>query len=286
MGEVTPDNFSQSITETLANSDYDTLDKGRRALNSKGARRPRFGMGGTDFVGNISLDPRVASGDFHAQLTEEDPYQTLNNIQGFSAVREYPEFPGGNPILGTFTAATTDLITLNSHGLLAGDRVRFTNTGGALPAGLAAATNYFVIASGLTANAFKVSATVGGAAVDITDTGTGTHTAIRFGALLGFFFEKRAIHIAIRQMVDNLEMAEKLGIPVPIAWHTETDAETGLTFTTYMWIDTDNHDIYCACVVMFGVKAGRAISAEAGVDPGSLAVGAGLDFGGVRVVAE
>lgn len=75
----------------------------------------------------------------------------------------------------TVTAAT-DLITSADHGLTVGERVRFVNSGGALPAGLAAATDYYVIASGLTANDFKVSATDGGSAVDITGAGTGTHT--------------------------------------------------------------------------------------------------------------
>lgn len=288
IAEVTTDNFTQSITETLANTDYDTLNTGRIALNAKGAKRPRFGLGGSTFVGNIALDPRVASGDYHGQLTTDDPYQTLSNIQGFSAIREYPDFPTAttaNNAVGTFTAATTDVITLAAHGLLAGDRLRFTTTG-TLPAGLSLATTYYVIASGLGANTFKVSATLGGAAVDITDTGTGVHTANHYGSLTGFLFEKRAIHIAIRQMVDNLAMAERLGIPVPIAWHTETDGETGLTFTTYMWIDVDTHDIYCACVVMFGIKAGRAIEADSSTDPGSLAAGSGVDYGGLRVIGD
>ena len=73
----------------------------------------------------------------------------------------------------TFTAATNDVITASAHGLVDGTRVRFT-TSGTLPAGLSLATDYYVrdAASGT----FKVSATLGGSAVDITDTGSGTHT--------------------------------------------------------------------------------------------------------------
>ncbi len=77
--------------------------------------------------------------------------------------------------IGTFTAATNDLLTCNGHGLLLDAKVRFASIG-VLPAGLSVDTDYFVIASGLTANNLKVSATLGGAAIDITDTGTGTHT--------------------------------------------------------------------------------------------------------------
>lgn len=69
--------------------------------------------------------------------------------------------------LPTVTAtAATDLVNSTAHGLAAGDTVVFTSlTGGA---GLVVDQAYFVIASGLTANAFKVSTVKGGAAVDIT----------------------------------------------------------------------------------------------------------------------
>jgi len=77
-------------------------------------------------------------------------------------------------ITGTFTAnATTNVIT-STRALANGDIIRLTNAGGALPAGLAINTNYYVISStGLTC---QLSLTLGGAAIDITDTGTGTHT--------------------------------------------------------------------------------------------------------------
>lgn len=77
----------------------------------------------------------------------------------------------------TFTAdAGTNLLTSVGHGMAAGDPVRFTSDT-TLPAGLAAGTTYYVIASGLTADAFKVSAALAGSEVDITDAGTGTHSA-------------------------------------------------------------------------------------------------------------
>lgn len=75
----------------------------------------------------------------------------------------------------TFTAATTDIITANSHGLNDGDKVVLTTTT-TLPAGLALLTVYHVVQK--TTNTFKLSLTSGveGPPVDITDTGTGTHT--------------------------------------------------------------------------------------------------------------
>lgn len=78
---------------------------------------------------------------------------------------------------GTFTAdAGTDVVTASAHGLTNGQRVRLTSTG-TLPAGLSAAIAYYVVNK--TTNTFQVSLTSGGAAVDITDAGTGTHTFTR-----------------------------------------------------------------------------------------------------------
>lgn len=80
----------------------------------------------------------------------------------------------------TFTAATTDIITVASHGLSVGDRIEVSSTT-TLPAGLSANTIYYVMA--VTTDTFKVTtnspdANGTGTPVDITDTGTGTHTYI------------------------------------------------------------------------------------------------------------
>ncbi len=81
------------------------------------------------------------------------------------------------PSIGTFTVtlATPAVFTLNSHGFVSGDQVYFTTTG-ALPTGLSANTIYYVIATGLTTNAFEVSATRGGAAINTSVSQSGVHT--------------------------------------------------------------------------------------------------------------
>jgi uncharacterized phiE125 gp8 family phage protein len=56
---------------------------------------------------------------------------------------------------------------------LAGERWRLTNSGGKLPAGLATFTDYYVINPGEGAT-FQLSLTAGGAAVTVTDVGSGT----------------------------------------------------------------------------------------------------------------
>lgn len=72
------------------------------------------------------------------------------------------------------TDVTNNDIWSPAHGLAAGDRVLFWATIGAgLPGGLSEDTEYFVIATGLTTDSFRVSTTSGGSAVDITSIGDG-----------------------------------------------------------------------------------------------------------------
>lgn len=86
--------------------------------------------------------------------------------------------PKGGPKASTvtMTIASPGVVTWNTHGLAAGDAIKFSTTG-ALPTGVTAGTTYYVIATGLTANSFQFSATVGGSAVATTGTQSGTHTA-------------------------------------------------------------------------------------------------------------
>lgn len=86
----------------------------------------------------------------------------------------------------TFTAdASTDIITMTSttnipSNILTGTRVQLTTTT-TLPAGLSLATNYYVIK--VTDSTFKLATSYANAiawtAIDITSTGTGTHTMSR-----------------------------------------------------------------------------------------------------------
>ena len=66
-------------------------------------------------------------------------------------------------------------ITLNSHGFVAGDVIKFTTSvGGSLPIGMSTLYRYFVISDGLGANTFKVSPDPAGVAVDTSSAGSGT----------------------------------------------------------------------------------------------------------------
>lgn len=86
----------------------------------------------------------------------------------------------------TVTSATPAVVTWTTHGLNSGNRVQFTNSGGALPTGISAATTYWVTV--INANTFNISTSLANAQaatfVNTSDTGTGTHTATQFSIVI------------------------------------------------------------------------------------------------------
>lgn len=126
-----------------------------------------------------SVDRFVQAGQF-----SEDPVQIVTTVTPMQAevfsvqiavaclVRDTPisMFSGAKT---AFTVTPgTDRVNVASHGLSNLDVVCFS-TSGTLPAGLTAATPYYV--RNVLSGSFQVSLTASGAIVDITDTGTGTH---------------------------------------------------------------------------------------------------------------
>lgn len=89
--------------------------------------------------------------------------------------RGYAPFGGASALKGFFSVDTTlanDQLFSVGHGMSDGDRVMVFNVfAESLPTGLTEGTVYFVVSSAT--NTFKVSATSGGAAVDITAAGGG-----------------------------------------------------------------------------------------------------------------
>ena len=82
---------------------------------------------------------------------------------------------------GNITCVIANQITCVAHGLIVGDRVRFTQ-GTTLPTGLAAATDYYV-KTVESADIITLSATRGGATLAITVSGTGANTCQVMGPL-------------------------------------------------------------------------------------------------------
>ena len=73
-------------------------------------------------------------------------------------------------------STTAETFTIPDHALVNGDAVRVTSST-TIPAGLVSGRIYYIVER--TAGTFKLSLTVGGSAVNITSTGTGTHTVTK-----------------------------------------------------------------------------------------------------------
>lgn len=112
-----------------------------------------------------------------ATLTFDVPPSTTVTAFGMWSALTAGTFYGWMPLnpgaKGFATAdTTTDLITSYAHGLTANTAIFVDNVfAESLPTGLARNAVYYVASSGLTADSFRVSTTVGGAVVDITASG-------------------------------------------------------------------------------------------------------------------
>lgn len=110
------------------------------------------------------------------------------DLTGASVTVDLPKDGGGKVTFRTAAVAITavdttdDKLTVAKHGLYDGQRVRLTTTG-ALPGGLATATDYYVQV--VDENTFKLKAAASDAsAINLTDAGTGTHSLTTFGLVL------------------------------------------------------------------------------------------------------
>ena len=141
----------------------------------------------------------------------------------------------GRTLAASSVSAAADTITFASaHGYADDDIVRLTTTAGDPPGGLTVLTDYYVIATDSTT--IQLAATAGGAAINITDAGTGTHS-IENG-------EATALELAYRaeNSVDTGTTAGKV--------HT-TDA----TATAIVTIDTDSDACYLIVADVVGTES-------------------------------
>ncbi|WP_188236220.1 hypothetical protein [Sphingopyxis sp. LK2115] len=155
----------------------------------------------------------VHSYDFYASTST-----TLIGIDGYNATPapQRLRINGTNFTLGagsvawltnvtgiTFSPSPTNNINWTSHGLAVGDPVQFYCTGG-MPTGITAFTIYFV-QSVVSASAFKIAATPGGAAISFTGSGSGTRYGYKnpitsyqaFSALSGNPFASVLHHLEV-----------------------------------------------------------------------------------------
>lgn len=93
----------------------------------------------------------------------------------------------------TMTAAATDIVTITAHDMPVNDIVRFETTN-TLPDPLAVDTDYY-IKTVESANTVTLSASKGGAVVNITDTGTGTHKALKQWGVTGLSSDEESAEV-------------------------------------------------------------------------------------------
>jgi hypothetical protein len=112
--------------------------------------------------GNSTWDP-----DYREDLIGITTAATWD-LNGSESAEDFEEVV--NDILYT-ADSTTDTMTATGHGLALNTVVRLVNVGGAFPGPLVRTLDYFVVNP--TANTFQLSLTASGAAINITDNGTG-----------------------------------------------------------------------------------------------------------------
>lgn len=120
-----------------------------------------------------------------AGVADANAYADLSFAHDYFKARGMQSDWQGTLLTATVTApdfATTDEITHANHGFVTGDGpVTFSNAGGALPAGLVAGTEYWIVRT--SASKYQLATSYANAIaavpviVNITDAGTGTQTA-------------------------------------------------------------------------------------------------------------
>lgn len=121
----------------------------------------------TLYNGGVHLIKGLNYGTFAAGGTVITEATTVDNIRASYLLRDVASATCTIPV------ASPAVVTKVGHGFVAGDLVSFSTTG--TLTGPTVNTTFYVIATGLTADAFQFSATLGGAAVNCT-VSSGTHT--------------------------------------------------------------------------------------------------------------
>lgn len=261
LSKASSGNLSYSQTAATADSDLDVIEAITSQLNTNmAAPRGRIGLVSTAVAQALALDTRIASNQFYGQLTGAGGLRVFTGLGGFEAIYEYPGLPGNNTASGTFTAvAATDLITKVAHGYSTGDRVQLTNSGGALPAGLSAATTYYVIR--VSADTFKLATSdtlaTAGTAVDLTGAGTGTHSVAGYENVTGLFFNSEAIALYTGLPRQSHDIAAAMGIPQTVKMEVMKDPINGFALAHLCWMQPGTVDLYSTVSALWGSAVGR-----------------------------
>lgn len=229
-------NFSRSLTVGSNWGYTNTLKALRTSLAKAGVpKENRFAVLNSDVYDKLLDDPLIIAALNNPSNGDAIRRGVLPMVSGIMPA-EYPDLATNNGTARAITAtAATDLVSLTAHGFVAGDRVTFPAlTGGA---GLTAGTTiYHVIADGLTADAFKVSATAGGSAVDITSNATAGTVAFAEN-LIGFAGSPDSTVYVARPPKNPEEVLPGAKFPGALGYVMEPS--TGFTIMVNQWIGTD-----------------------------------------------
>lgn len=260
--------FTNTVTDTVANTDRDTLAAICEAMNTNGASPfGRTGIVSSAVMTSLMGDAEIGSKDYYGQLAGGNALRVLRNIEGFEAIYEYPEFPS-NAAGQTFTTThASELVNCTAHGFKTGDKVRLTTTAADLPNGYAVDTTYYVIY--VTDDTLKLASTdanaLAGTAVTISDDGTGTHTITGYENTTGLFFERRAIAVLAGIPAGTPELAAAFGIPQVMAFTSMTEPESGFSASLVRWQQAGTGDLYVSPAAIWGSALGRQSGTADGI---------------------
>lgn len=190
----------------------------------------------TEAGGQVNLSGGGTT-DFGTYGLMADGYSPKPLYTGGARIANY----GAARLEKTVTIDTaTDLFGCVAHGALVNDQLTFKATQGDLPTNLAANTTYYVIASGLTANAFRVSTATGGSTIDMSGAAAGTYQFVRQGIteidVIGFTANRLGRQI-------KYPTAGSLGSPgSPVSITARGGSTAGSTFTVTLAASTISHE--------------------------------------------
>ncbi len=143
-------------------------------------RSPALAIDGITYVDSEGATQTVPSADYLLDTILEPNRVMVAYGKSWPSARYQPNsvqvtYRAGYTTPFTATDQVNDIVTLAGRAPVANEMLRLWNSGGGLPGGLSANTDYYVVnVSGQTC---KLSLTEGGAAVNITSAGTGLHYA-------------------------------------------------------------------------------------------------------------
>ncbi len=191
------------------------------ALQIRGLNYPSIAADGSVYLGNESDLIHFATAS--AEESIRNPNALYLNRVNYGAETQGGILSANSKFIGQpnwqrackaviFTAdAGTDTLTSTAHGWINDERLFVYNSGGALPSGLSAETRYWVVNKAT--DTFQLSATQGGAAIDITDAGSGTQYATKSVYAMFVAFGATAFRIGFDDATNAKGAA--VGIPTP-----------------------------------------------------------------------